>query len=83
MIMDGANFSRIETAKLFPSDRADEILFRTGQAFQAFVQGFLQPNGFGCQTRDETGKIIDVIPAVSDADPGYHTNLSLLDVLTQ
>ena len=73
----------IETAKLFPSDRADEILFRTGQAFLAFVQGFLQPNGFGCQTRDETGKIIDVIPAVSDVDPGYHTNLSLLDVLTQ
>lgn len=71
----------IETAKLFPSDRADEILFRIGQAFQAFVQGFLQPNGFGCQTRSEAGEIIDVIPAVPDADPGYHTNLSLLDVL--
>ena len=71
----------IETAKLFPSNNTDEILFRTGQAFQAFVQGFLQPNGFGCQTRSEAGEIIDVIPAVSDADPGYHTNLSLMDVL--
>ncbi len=28
------------------------------------------------------GKIINVIPAVSDADPGYHTNLSLPDAMT-
>ena len=73
----------VEMAKLFPSNDTGEILFRTGQAFQAFVQGFLQPNGFGCQTRNDAGKMIDVIPAVSDADPGYHTNLSLLDVLIQ
>ena len=72
----------IETAKLFPSNNTDEILFRTGQAFRAFVQGFLQTNGFGCQTRNSAGKIIDVIPAVSDADPGYHTNLSLIDVIS-
>jgi hypothetical protein len=56
-----------------------EILLRTGAAFQAFTQGFLQPNGFGCQTRSAQGNVINVIPAVSDADPGYHTNLSLMD----
>ena len=71
----------IEMTKLFPSDRTEEILFRGGQAFQAFVQGFLQSNGFGCQTRNNAGEIIDVIPAISDADPGYHTNLSLMDVI--
>ncbi len=71
----------IETAALFPGNNADEVLLRAGQAFQAFVQGFLQPNGFGCQTRNSAGEIIDVIPAVSDADTGYHTNLSLMDVI--
>jgi len=25
--------------------------------------------------------VIDVIPATADADPGYHTGLSLIDVL--
>jgi hypothetical protein len=63
------------------SNYSNDILIRTGQAYQAFHQGFLQPNGFACQTRNEHGQIIDVIPAVSDADPGYHTNLSLMDVL--
>ena len=71
----------IETATLFPGNNAEEVLLRAGQSFQAFVQGFLQPNGFGCQTRNSAGEIIDVIPAVPDADPGYHTNLSLMDVL--
>ena len=71
----------IETAALFSGEKSNEILLRTGLSFQAFVQGFLQPNGFGCQTRNDSGKIIDVIPAVPDADPGYHTNLSLIDVI--
>ena len=71
----------IETATLFPANNGDKVLLRAGQSFQAFVQGFLQPNGFGCQTRNSEGEIIDVIPAVSDADPGYHTNLSLMDVI--
>lgn len=73
--------SGILLSRLYPQNMQSEILLRTGAAFQAFTQGFLQKNGFGCQTRDENGKIINVIPAVSDADPGYHTNLSLLDVL--
>ena len=71
----------MEISKLYPDNHQQEILIRSGQAFQAFVQGFLQPNGFGCQTRDNNGCIVNVIPAVPDADPGYHTNLSLLDVL--
>ena len=67
--------------RLYPGCKTAAIASRTGEAMQAFVQGFLQKNGFGCQTRDVEGKIIQVIPAVSDADPGYHTNLSLMDVL--
>ncbi len=65
----------------FPFKDKAALVFRAGQAFQAFTQGFLQPSGFGCQTRDENGRIVNVIPAVSDADPGYHTNLSPIDAM--
>ena len=33
------------------------------------------------QTRNEQGEPAAVIPATPDADPGYHTNLSLIDAL--
>lgn len=36
---------------------------------------------FAIQTRSKTGEI-PVVPATADADPGYHTGLSLIDVLT-
>ena len=65
---------------LYPGCQEKEILLRVGAAFQAFCQGFLQKSGFACQTRASDGKIIDVIPAVPDLDPGYHTNLSLMDI---
>tara|TARA_Y100000588_G_scaffold97414_1_gene105692 strand:+ start:23928 stop:25292 length:1365 start_codon:yes stop_codon:yes gene_type:complete len=34
-----------------------------------------------CQTRNRDGQPVDVIPATADADPGYHTGLSLLDAI--
>ncbi len=71
----------VELSVLFPEIRSFDIAVRTGAAFQAFRQGFLLPSGFACQTRSAEGKVIDVIPAVPDADPGYHTNLSLMDAL--
>ena len=33
------------------------------------------------QTRDATGRPVDLIPATADADPGYHTGLSLIDTI--
>ena len=33
------------------------------------------------QTRDAAGEVVSVIPATPDVDPGYHTNLSLIDAL--
>ena len=33
---------------------------------------------FCVQTRDAQGRVVATIPAVPDADPGYHTGLSLL-----
>ena len=35
----------------------------------------------GSQTSETSGMALDVIPATADADPGYHTGLSLLPVL--
>ena len=31
------------------------------------------------QTRNSKGEAVAVIPATPDADPGYHTNMSLID----
>lgn len=70
-----------ELMALYP-ERSDSIETLIDMAFQAFSNGFLQPNGFACQTRDVFGKMVNVIPAVPDADPGYHTNLSLIDALS-
>ncbi len=39
------------------------------------------PGLLAVQTRDENGNVIDSISAVPDADPGYHTGLSLIDCL--
>ena len=69
-----------ELQELFPSE-AQGVEERIQLAWQAFSGKFLQKNGFACQTRDEKGEIVNVIPALPDADPGYHTNLSLLDCL--
>src|SRR5690606_23429239 len=33
------------------------------------------------QTRSASGEDVDVIPATSDADPGYHTGISMIDTL--
>lgn len=49
----------------------------------AFKDYFVNPKQhyFAYQTCDKSGEPVRVIPAVPDLDPGYHTNLSLLDVL--
>lgn len=33
------------------------------------------------QTRDGSGEVIETIPATPDADPGYHTGLSIIDCI--
>ena len=49
----------------------------------AFKDYFVNPaqHYFAYQTCDKHGNAVRVIPAVPDLDPGYHTNLSLIDVL--
>ena len=66
-----------ELAGIFPQSRPmlESSAATAAKAFEKYVQ----PNGFACQTRNERGEIVQVIPAVPDADPGYHTNLCLMD----
>ena len=33
------------------------------------------------QTLSAAGKVVPVVPATPDADPGYHTGLSMIDCL--
>jgi len=49
----------------------------------AFVQHFVRPDLhlMAYQTITKEGIPVDVIPATADADPGYHTGLSIIDVL--
>lgn len=49
----------------------------------AFLAHYVLPERhlFAIQARSGTGEVVDVIPATADADPGYHTGLSLIDVL--
>ncbi|MEW6752170.1 MAG: AGE family epimerase/isomerase, partial [Candidatus Latescibacterota bacterium] len=49
----------------------------------AFVRHYVRPDLhlMAVQTRNGRGEPVPVIPATADADPGYHTGLSLIDVL--
>jgi hypothetical protein len=49
----------------------------------AFTRHYIRPDRrlMAVQTRNERGEAIPVIPATADADPGYHTGLSIIDLL--
>jgi len=49
----------------------------------AFFEHFLRPEVhlMAVQMRAADGSVSAAIPATADADPGYHTGLSLLDVV--
>ena len=55
------------------------ILRDCHNAFREFVRPDLHLMAY--QTRDECGVPVASIPATADADPGYHTGLSLLDAI--
>jgi hypothetical protein len=69
-------------AKLYPAE-ATELSSRIEKMLNNFFTIFAAQgtHGFACQTCDKNGKVVQVIPAVPDADPLYHTNLALIDVI--
>lgn len=53
------------------------------QCHNAFVEHYLRPDVhlMAVKLRDGQGRVSDLVPAYPDADPGYHTALSLMDVV--
>ena len=69
--------------KLWPDRTTKDILTILRKAHRAFFGHYVNPAVYSMafQTLNNQGKPVDVIPAVPDADPCYHTGLSILDVL--
>jgi len=61
----------------------DSCLRVLAACHNAFVLHYVRPelHGMAIQTRAADGRPVDRVPATSDADPGYHTGLSLIDAL--
>jgi hypothetical protein len=57
-----------------------EILARS---HNAFVTHYVRPQAhlMAVKVRDGRGQVVELMPSVPDADPGYHTALSLIDAL--
>jgi mannose/cellobiose epimerase-like protein (N-acyl-D-glucosamine 2-epimerase family) len=72
-----------ELLHLCPAADHSETLQVIADCSNGFVRRFVnrKVHLMAYQTVDETGKPIDVIPATPDADPGYHTGLSIIDFL--
>ena len=53
------------------------------QCHNAFVEHYLRPavHLMAVKLRDREGRVSALVPAYPDADPAYHTALSLMDVL--
>jgi len=72
-----------ELAVLCPGHKSPELWEMLAMCSNAFLNNFVNPamHLMSHQTLDENAKPIDVIPASADADPGYHTGLSIIDFL--
>ncbi len=63
--------------------RLGQIRQAIADCSNAFVKNFVNPKAhlMAYQTVSAAGKPVDVIPATPDADPGYHTGLSIIDFI--
>ncbi len=70
-------------AEIFEFTKDKEALNILCQCANSFFDNYLNPavHSMAYQTRNAEGKVVEVIPATPDADPGYHTGLSLIDTI--
>lgn len=71
----------VELSYFFPEHKTEmNAIFE--KCHRAFLT-YLNPEIYrlAVQTKNNKGETVDVIPAVPDADPCYHTGLSLIDAL--
>jgi hypothetical protein len=64
-------------------ETSQRCLAIAAQSHNAFVQHYVRPeiHLMAIKLRDAEGRVSDIVPAYPDADPGYHTALSLMDAL--
>lgn len=69
-----------EVYKLTGDDYAVEVFQKCADAF---LNNYINKEVYSMayQTRDSQGNPVEVVPATPDADPGYHTGLSLIDAI--
>ena len=74
-----------KTTRLYKSESKceTEALQVIRDASNAFMNKFINPEVhlMAWQTRNIDGNPIELIPATPDADPGYHTGLSIIDFI--
>ena len=65
------------------NDYTEEILQILIHCSNAFIKNYVNRDIYlmAYQTIDANGQPVDTIPATADADPGYHTGLSVIDFL--
>ncbi len=63
----------------------DSILKILQRCCNDFMLKYVNPNVhlMAIQMRDESGRSVDAIPATPDADPAYHTGLSVIDFIDE
>lgn len=72
-----------ELMAFLPNEDNAEVKKVIAKCSNAFVKNYVNENVhmMAYQTIDKVGKPVDIIPATPDADPGYHTGLSIIDFL--
>ena len=73
-----------ELLLLNPDDEyTEEMLQILMHCSNAFIKNYVNRDVYlmAYQTIDKNGQPVDTIPATADADPGYHTGLSVIDFL--
>jgi hypothetical protein len=76
--------SAAELLLLYPAAaNRGEMLRIVADCSNAFVKNFVNRACYlmAYQTVDARGRPVDVVPATPDADPGYHTGLSIIDFM--
>ena len=71
------------TCNILPFEKRSVFAEIAAKCSNAFMKHYIKSdlNLMAIQTLDKDGNPIDVVPATPDADPGYHTGLSIIDYL--
>ena len=75
----------VELSEFIPKDSdTDKPIIIAAKCSNVFVTNYINydVHMMAYQTRDAVGQVIETIPAIPDADPGYHTGLSIIDCIT-